>query len=129
MKNTYKGKDGKLRFNDSGRSVHDWIARKKVMEKLKSSSSEIKKLFYALLFIISILSILGAKQFIIDKIINFFIGLIISAYYSIISNSIAEKSNLEFLKKYKYTINIWNFKFSTTAFAIAVMIIEWFLLK
>lgn len=32
MKNTYRGRDGKLRFNNSGKLVHKWIARKKAIE-------------------------------------------------------------------------------------------------
>jgi len=33
MRNTYRGRDGKLRFKGSNIRVHRWIARKKAIEK------------------------------------------------------------------------------------------------
>jgi len=88
---------------------------------------KIKQIVVAIVIVVILAAFLGIPQWLTNWIVQWLISALIGTLFSMVAAAIVEGFTGHFLETISFTIEIKEFKFSLTAFAIATIIVKYWL--
>jgi hypothetical protein len=90
----------------------------------KKEKKKLEKILDAIVVVAIIAAFLGIPQWITDWVIQWLISAFIGTLFSLVAASLVEAFTNDFLKTISLTVEVKNYKFSITLFAIATLLVK-----
>jgi len=90
----------------------------------KKEAKKIEQYLYLIILVVVVAALLGFPDWVTNALVQWLVSAIVGSVLSLAAASIVEAFTSNWLKRISWTVKIAGFKFSITAFAIAVFIVK-----
>jgi len=102
--------------------MHELLRYKELDEE--AVGNKIVLYFYAIIVVVFFSAVLGIPSLLTNWVVQFLISAMVSSIFSLVIGQLVEAFTGNWLKRIMLTVRIFGYKFSVTAFAIVVYIIQ-----